>query len=266
MTPAGVAPGEAPDVRSRFRWTSASLSHVGLVREVNEDAYLDQPEPGLWAIADGMGGHTVGDFASRRVIEALSDVRSPVSLQSFVADARVRLHAVNQHLRAEAAIRNVRVIGSTVVVLLACDGYCACLWAGDSRVYLYRNGRLRQLTRDHSQWEELKAHGHLIVDDEIRQYARHAVTRAVGALDTLDLDEAVVEVVDGDIFLLCSDGLTNTVSEREIRNALLPGNCRRASEALVELALQGGGPDNISAVVVRAEDLNGDRTMLNPAL
>lgn len=266
MTPAAVAPEAAPDVRSRFRWTSASLSHVGLVREVNEDACLDQPEPGLWAVADGMGGHTVGDFASRRVIDSLSDVPAPHSLQSFVASTRTRLHAVNQQLLAEAAARKVRMIGSTVVVLLACYGYCACLWAGDSRVYLYRNGRLRQLTRDHSQWEELRSHAHLIADDELRRYARHAVTRAVGAVDTLDLDEVIVEVTDGDIFLLCSDGLTNAVTEQEIRNALLPGNCRRASEALVELALKGGGPDNISAVVVRAEDLNGDKTMFNPAL
>lgn len=262
MTPAGAAPGIHD---ARFRWTSASLSHVGLVRETNEDACLDQPGPGLWAVADGMGGHSVGDFASRKVIEALSDVPPPSTLESFVANARVRLHAVNQALRAEAASRKVRMIGTTVVVLLACEGYCACLWAGDSRVYLYRNGRLRQLTRDHSQWEELKAHGHLM-DDELRQYARNAVTRAVGAVDTLDLDEAIVEVTDGDVFLLCSDGLSNAVTEQEIGNALLPGNCQRASEVLVEMALKRGGSDNISAVVVRAEDLNGDSTLFNPAL
>jgi protein phosphatase len=260
----GDASAEVVDVR--FRWTSASLSHVGLVREINEDACLDQPEPGLWAVADGMGGHSVGDFASRKVIEALSDVPPAASLESFVAEARGRLHAVNRELRAEAASRNVRMIGSTVVALLACDGYCAALWAGDSRVYLYRNGRLRQLTRDHSQWEELKALGNVMMDDDLRQYARHAVTRAVGALDALDLDEAIVEVSDGDIFLLCSDGLSNAVTEQQIGNALLPGNCRRASEALVEMALKSGGADNISVVVVRAEDLNGDRTMFNPAL
>jgi protein phosphatase len=93
------------------------------------------------------------------------------------------------------------------------------------------------------------------------------VTRAVGAVDTLDLDEEIVEVTDGDIFLLCSDGLSNAVSEQEIGSTLLPGNCPRASNALVELALKRGGRDNISAVVVRAEDLrSGDRTMFNPAL
>jgi protein phosphatase len=236
------------------------------VRGLNEDACLDQPEPGLWAVADGMGGHAVGDFASRMVIEALRDVPPPGSLEAFVAEARARLEAVNQRLRAEAASRKVQMIGSTVVVLLARDGHCACLWAGDSRVYLYRNGRLRLLTRDHSRWEELKSRGLVLAEEEILGQARHAITRAVGAVDTLVLDEAIVEVADGDVFLLCSDGLSNTVSESEIGGALLPGNCRRASQALVEMALRGGGPDNVSAVVVRAEDLCGDQTMFNPAL
>jgi protein phosphatase len=265
MKRASAELGGLPDVCSQFRWTSVFRSHVGLVREINEDACLDQPQRRLWAVADGMGGHTVGDFASRMVIEALSNVASPNSLEGFVADTRERLQTVNQQLRAAAAVRNVEMIGSTVVVLLACDGYCAYLWAGDSRIYLYRNGRLRLLTRDHSQVEELKSRG-LVSADAIHHRARHGVTRAVGAVDTLDLDEAIVEVNDGDIFLLCSDGLSNEVSEQEIGSALLPGNCRRASEALVEMALKGGGRDNISAVVIRAEDLYGDKTMFNPAL
>ena len=254
-------------MRSHFRWTSASRSHVGLVREINEDSYLDQPERGLWAVADGMGGGTVGDFASRMVIEALSNAPSPGSVEKFVADTRERLQTVNQQLRAEAAIRNAQIIGSTVVALLAYDRYCGYLWAGDSRIYLYRNARLRQLTRDHSQVEERRSRGHVTVEDAIHRPAQHGVTRAVGAVDTLDLDEEIVEVTDGDIFLLCSDGLSNAVSEQEIGSTLLPGNCPRASNALVELALKRGGRDNISAVVARAEDLHSsDRTMFNPAL
>jgi protein phosphatase len=157
------------------------------------------------------------------------------------------------------------MIGSTVAVLLASDGHCACLWAGDSRIYLYRNRQLKLLTRDHSQSEELRSRG-LAVPEDIYQRVRHVVTRAVGALDTLDLDQTVVEVNDGDVFLLCSDGLSNAVSEQAIRSALLPGNCQRASEALVDMALERGGHDNISAVVVRAEDLYADQTIFNPAL
>lgn len=252
---------------TKFQWTSASLSHVGLVRTINEDAYLDQPERGLWVVADGMGGHTLGDFASRSIIESLNNLPAPNTLATYAADARDRLQTVNHQLRAEADLRHVQIIGSTVVVLLACDRYCTYLWAGDSRIYLYRDGSLRQLTRDHSQVEELKSISNLVSDAILNHAARNLITRAVGAADTLDLDEETMEVKDGDMFLLCSDGLSNEVSEQEMRRVLVPGNCRQASEALIDMALMRGGRDNISVVVVRAEDLHSsDKTVLNPAL
>jgi protein phosphatase len=251
----------------QFRWTSASRSHVGLVRTINEDAYLDLPELRLWAVADGMGGHSVGDFASRRVIESLSDVASPNRPESVAAAIRERLQTVNQELREEATRRNVEAIGSTVAVLLACDRQCRYLWAGDSRIYLYRSGRLKRLTRDHSLLEELKSRGHVISADALPAAAQHGITRAVGAADILNLDEDIEAIIDGDIFLLCSDGLTNEVSEEEIGRALLAGSCRQSSEALVEMALVRGGRDNISAVVVRAEDVfSSEKTLFNPAL
>jgi len=251
----------------QFWWTSASRSHVGLVRKVNEDACLDRPELKLWAVADGMGGHSVGDFASRRVIETLSDVASPNRPESVAAAIRERLQTVNQELREEATRRNVEAIGSTVAVLLACDRQCRYLWAGDSRIYLYRSGRLKRLTRDHSLLEELKSRGHVISADALPPAAQHGITRAVGAADILNLDEDIEAIIDGDIFLLCSDGLTNEVSEEEIGRALLAGSCRQSSEALVEMALERGGRDNISAVVVRAEDVfSSEKTLFNPAL
>jgi protein phosphatase len=260
-------PRSCPDAGSRFRWTSRSHSHVGLVRAVNEDACLDRPERGVWAVADGMGGHSVGDFASRMVVEALSNVPPLSSLESFVTDTRARLQAVNRDLRAEVKHRDVAVIGSTVAVLLACGRRCGFLWAGDSRIYLYRDGRLRLLTRDHNRLEELKARGLVTAEEAADHPARFRVTRAVGVLAALDLDEGAVEAHDGDVFLLCSDGLNSEVSEREIAGALLSGNCQQATGKLIDLALARGGRDNISAVVVRAEDLDsGDRTLFNPAL
>lgn len=252
---------------TQFQWTSASSSHVGLVRQINEDACLALPERGLWVVADGMGGHALGDFASHMVIEALDTLPSPVSLANFVADVRERLQTVNRQLREEAAIRNVHIIGSTVAVLLAYDRYCTCIWAGDSRIYLYRDGRLKPLTRDHSQVEELMSMGSITSEDALHHPARNLITRAVGAADTLDLDEETMEVDDGDMFLLCSDGLSNEVSEQEMRSALVAGDCRLASEALVSMALQGGGRDNISVVVARADDLySTEQTVLNPSL
>lgn len=251
----------------QFRWTSASRSHVGMVRDINEDACLDQPARGLWAVADGMGGHTLGDFASRMVVETLNQIPPVDSIEEFIAGVQDRLQAVNRQLRNEAVMRNALVIGSTVVVLLACDRFCAYLWAGDSRLYLYRNGELRLLTRDHSHVEELISSGALRSEDALTHPARNLITRAVGAADMLDLEQETIKVADGDIYLLCSDGLTNELTEQQMCAALSTGNCRQAVEALVDLALKHGGRDNISAVAVHAEDiLNNDLTVLNPAL
>lgn len=252
---------------SQFRWTSASSSHVGLVRTLNEDSCLDRPESGLWAVADGMGGHTLGDFASHLVVDNLGNIEIASRIANVVSKVRQRLQAVNQQLREEAVVRDAGIIGSTVVVLIAGEYSCGYLWAGDSRLYLFRHGSLQQLTRDHTQLEECRLRGDLPPPDSADYPSRNIITRAVGAMDELDLDEKIMTIDDGDIFLLCSDGLSNEVTESEIRDALLTGNCRQAVETLIEIALKSGGRDNISAVVVRADDLDStDRTLLNPAL
>lgn len=250
-----------------FRWTSASRSHVGLVRKVNEDACLEQPERGLWAVADGMGGHALGEFASRLAIRNLMDLPAAQTLTQYVIDARERLQGANRRLRAEAARRDVPVIGTTIAALLASERHCACLWAGDSRVYLYRGGRLKLLTRDHSQAEAARSRHRPNSDDTLHRPPSNLITRALGAEDALEIDSSTVDVIDGDVFLLCSDGLSNEVSELAMEQALLPGNCRQASQALIELALHRGGHDNITAVVVRADDLySPDRTAMHPVL
>jgi protein phosphatase len=253
-----------------FRWTSAARTDVGLVREINEDACLEMPERGLWAVADGMGGHAVGDVASQMVIERLEHSPAPATpgaLDVRMQEARGRLLAVNADLRAEAARRQVRRIGSTVVLLLAGERSCGYLWAGDSRIYLCRQGLLRQLTRDHSQVEELKAHGKLTAQEALHHPGKHLITRAVGAMDTLELDADRIDLHDGDIFLLCSDGLSNEVSDEEMEGVLASGDCGQAATRLVELALKRGGRDNVSVVVAQAEDIFClDKTQINPTL
>ena len=250
---------------SQFRWVSAARSDVGRVREHNEDACLQQPERACWAVADGMGGHAVGDLASGLIVDALSRLSASDTIARYLADARKRLITVNQRLRQEAARRQVSVIGSTVVALFACDSYCGYLWAGDSRLYLYRDGHLRQLTRDHSQIEELKALGLLTEEEAVNHPAQHVITRAVGATDQLEFDTNTLAVADGDMLLLCSDGLSNELSAREMQAALIAADCDAACEALIEAALARGGHDNITAVVVRAEDPYAtDNTLLNP--
>jgi len=244
---------------------SSARSDAGRVREINEDACLDQPDAGRWAVADGMGGHAVGDLASRTVIDALSQLAAPRSIRTLIADTRTRLQRANQQLRDEAARRQVQRIGSTVVVLLACDRFCGYVWAGDSRIYLYRSGQLRQLTRDHSQVAQLRSLG-VITEEEAQHHpAQHMITRAVGATDVLELDDDAIEVADGDVFLLCSDGLSNELSDDEIAD-VLTAQRENACGELVELALARGGRDNITAVVVEAQDPNAsEKTLLNPA-
>jgi protein phosphatase len=252
---------------THFQWTSASRSHVGLVRRVNEDSCLDLSGCGPWAVADGMGGHARGDVASSMVVDALEAMPGPANLAEAIEATRERLQEVNRQLCAEAVARGVSVIGSTVVVLLAVGRQCGILWAGDSRIYLCRGAQLSRLTRDHSQVEELVASGSLPADEAAAHPAHNLITRAVGATAILELDDAVMEVQDGDMFLLCSDGLTNEVAEDDILGALVPGDCRQAAEDLVDLALAHGGRDNVSVVVVHAEDLHSlDQTVLNPAL
>ena len=248
---------------SQLRWTAAARTDVGLVRSRNEDAYLAQTQRGLWAVADGMGGHAFGDLASGAVVDALASLPVPESLADFIALARDRLTGVNEALRIESRTRQVPVIGSTVVALLVHGMEAACLWAGDSRIYLCRQGRLQQLTRDHSALEALKEQG---IDPAAAAASPNMITRAIGAADTIVFDVASLTVRDGDIFLLCSDGLSTPVEEQAITASLAPGDCARAADELIALALANGGRDNITAVVVRVDDLSGDKTVVNPAL
>lgn len=268
---------------SCFCWSSATLSDVGLVRRLNEDACLDQPERGLWAVADGMGGHACGGTASRMVVDALAAIapspsaapaQAPTTapaagLDLLVAAIHAQLALVNRQLRA-AAGNHGAIIGSTVVVLAAVDDDCAVLWAGDSRLYLVRAGSMVQLTRDHSQREARRTASDGAPGDPGSPHAPalpNVITRAVGAADLLALDEIRFTAQDGDMLLLCSDGLTNVVTDSEIHRILLSANCRYAAQALVALALQHGGRDNISVVIVSAEDCcSADKTVLNPAV
>ncbi|MFC5478718.1 PP2C family protein-serine/threonine phosphatase [Massilia suwonensis] len=247
---------------STLHWTCAARTDVGLVRSRNEDALLAQPQRGLWAVADGMGGHAFGDLASGAVVDALASLPPADTLDELVSLARARLAEVNETLRIEASTRQVPVIGSTVAALLACGHELACLWAGDSRIYLLRQGRLQQLTRDHSRVEDLKARG----DMAAASVSPNMITRAVGAADSIGFEVATLDARDGDIFLLCSDGLSTPVEEGALLAALAPGDCTQACEQLLALALASGGRDNITVIVLRVDDLGADKTVINPAL
>jgi serine/threonine protein phosphatase PrpC len=244
---------------SLFHWSSAGRSHVGMVRAINEDACLAMPELGLWAVADGMGGHEAGDIASQMIVEALQQTPVPPNWPDFLHSVREALYDVNRRLREESAQRyQHRTIGSTVVVLLAHGDQCACLWVGDSRIYRFRDGQLEQLTRDHSHVQELVDQGLLSPEEAHRHPLANVITRAVGSSDDLQVDEVTHELQVGDVFLLCSDGLNKTVNDEEIARLLAHSNnnCQEAVKAFIHLALMRDASDNVTTVVV---SISGDR-------
>lgn len=235
------------------RFLSYGLTHVGRVRQRNEDAFIERPERGLWAVADGMGGHQAGDYASARIVEALAAVPPQADLTGWIDEVGCCLGRADTELRARAArLGPGAVIASTIVVLLATAAEMAAVWAGDSRLYRWRDGEFHQLTVDHSRVQELVAAGLLRPEDATRHPHSNIVTRAVGAGP---VDFAVIRdsVQPGDRFLLCSDGLTNMLSDAEIAHEVSAAGPHPAAERLLDRVLARGAVDNVTIVIVVAE-------------
>jgi type VI secretion system protein ImpM len=223
------------------QYRSAAATDTGVVREVNQDSYLERSEVGLWVVADGVGGHQEGDVASRMVCDALAGFAPTASFEEMIDAARSQLHAVNDHLlRASVRPVNPVVSGSTVVTLLARGTRCAVLWAGDSRAYRWRNGKMEQLTRDHS------------VAELEGETTSHAITRALGGEATLALDLFRDRVRTGDRFLLCSDGLVRVLRESDIAEWMAADDIAVAAQGLVKETVDRGAPDNVTALIVEA--------------
>ncbi len=241
-----------------FRYEVSCGTDVGRVRSLNEDALLDRSGIGLWAVADGMGGHDAGDFASRTIVDALDRVAPPTDGSGFLRDVEDRILGAHAALRQEADARGSGgIIGSTVVVLLVWNEHYACVWAGDSRLYLFRDGLLRQVSRDHSLVQDLVEAGELAPEQAESHPQANVVTRAVGAVEDLVLDKTHEKIRHGDMFLLCSDGLTRHVSDPEIAEVLANATTPGAAQALIDLALERGAKDNVTAVVVRCDPAGG---------
>lgn len=232
---------------------SAGLTDTGRARKHNEDAFLDAADRGLWVVADGMGGHTAGDVASAMIVERLGRIQRTDDPVQFVEAVEHALLGVNEELRRQAQERSVALIGATVVALMTCGDFMVCGWAGDSRLYRYRAGQLRQVSRDHSMNQEMLDTGQFTVEMLKGNPQANAITRAVGGEETLYLDWAVAECLPSAEFLLCTDGLTKEVEdariEQEFARQLPPANTARN---LVQAALEHGGRDNVTAIVVSA--------------
>ncbi len=247
------------------RFQSSAGTHVGAVRSHNEDRYVNRPDLGLWAVADGAGGHQAGDVASAMIADVLDAIPLRLGAAQVIAEVRQRLAQAHRSLREEAARRGPgAIIASTVVVLLARDTHFACLWAGDSRAYLMRDGLLAQLTRDHSLLQELLNSGRITEEQAAGHPQGNVITRAVGADGELDLDKLTGQLLPGDRFLLCSDGLCKTLGEAEIAAILADASEDSATEALIRSALDQRVGDNVTAVeveVVRYGPFQDDATL-----
>ena len=242
-----------------FTHDFAALSDRGRVRQQNEDSIGAFPEYGLWVVADGMGGHAAGDVASRIIVEELGSLGVPVSAQDQRARVLERLDRAHHRILAHSRDSGLGGAGSTVAALLLHGSELACIWAGDSRIYLMREGRLTPLTRDHSEVALMVAAGTLTEDEARIAPRRNVITRAIGIGQTAQPDTASGVIKDGDRLLLCSDGLTEHLSDAEIAGFVGRGlSAAGVAEALIAETLQRGARDNVSVIVVDCIAMPGE--------
>lgn len=235
-------------------YTSVGRTHRGAVRPLNEDSFLDRGGIGLWVVADGMGGHKAGDFASQSIVEELARVSKPANGTAFLDDVQTVLRNVNRLLYEKgSAISDEMTMGSTVVALTVCDGSLNAVWAGDSRLYRLRNHEIQMLTRDHSHVQELVEQGQITQEDAEKHPMRNVITRAVGADQEIRLDTHQEEISPGDRFFLCTDGVSNVISDDEIKTFIDGDEMEDVAEKIVSTCLERGAPDNLSFIIVMAD-------------
>lgn len=223
-----------------------AASHAGAVRTVNQDAWLCRPDIGLFAVADGVGGNRDGEVASRKIVAALNLISAPLPAGGLITAVRASLQNVHQAL-LEDSTETEGALASTVVVLMLQGDHFACLWAGDSRAYLLRDGDLCRLTIDHSVVQDLITAGAITEAEAEVDSRRHVITRAVGAGEpVLPMQKSVGEMLRGDRFLLCSDGLYKMLEPEDLIDMMSgPGDVARV---LLDAALARQARDNVTVV------------------
>lgn len=226
---------------------SAGRTELGKVRKRNEDAILSRDDAGLWVVADGLGGHSAGDVASTLIAERLAQIDAGLSATEAVDAVDDALLAVHEELRLLAQQRRVDLIGSTVALTLIRDGVGLCGWVGDSRVYCYEDGQLRQVTVDHAHQPPPSATG------QSGWAGAGVLTRAVGADKDLRIDWLAVALKADTQLLLCTDGVNKEMSDQELAEVLATASSAEAAiDNIVACCLERGARDNVSAILIRA--------------
>lgn len=230
---------------------SAGRTDPGRVRRRNEDAILVRDDLGLWVVADGLGGHADGHYASALIVERLGALRRNDDVVDFVEAIEDTLGQVNTELREAALAQQVDVIGSTVALVVHDPRFVLCGWVGDSRVYLHEDDEMTLLTRDHVDGGPVDV---TQFGRRTRPVAGGVLTRAVGAESGLHIDWAVSGSRAGSQLLLCSDGINKELSDEELHAACgEPGDPQSQVDHLFRVALARPARDNLSAVIVRLD-------------
>jgi serine/threonine protein phosphatase PrpC len=241
-------------IQPMLLFETGSATHAGKIREVNEDNYLVGADCGIWLVADGMGGHKNGRLASSIVVEAARTLGRAASAPDLLARFNDRIFRANAELLKLSGGDEDSVIGSTIAALLVFGNHFACVWSGDSRVYRVRGAKMSQISRDHTEVQELVDRG-VIKPSEAKTWPRrNVITRAVGVFEEPDLEAVQGELQPGDSFVLCSDGLTGHVEDREILHYVVGQPPQQACDALVRLTLERGARDNVTVIVVNCHD------------
>lgn len=227
----------------------SATTHVGHRRNINEDSILALPDQKIWVVSDGMGGHAGGDFASQTVVDSVAMMDPDLPPEHLVPSLREAISRAHDTIHTESVARNA-TIGATVVTFMMSGEHFAAFWAGDSRLYRLQSGGIEMLTTDHSMVAALVLSGQMSWDEAEQHPQSNAVTRAVGVGEELELEKIRGEVMPGDRFLLCSDGLTKYATFEMLERILAREPIETVADTLQQLALDGGGADNISIIVI----------------
>ena len=237
---------------NKFTCISEVRTHVGNVRSHNEDAAIARDADGLWVVADGMGGHQAGDYASSAIVGAIGKLSLRAYLVDVVEQVEDNLSTVNNELisYANEAFASASKVGSTVACLIIRYGVAVAIWSGDSRIYLWRDNKLMMMTRDHTKVQELMDQGHLTPQQAEQSNLKNMLTRAVGVHEEFFVDINAFSVREGDRFLICSDGLYNEVDEPAIERMIQAKKIKKVADNLLAQTLAGEARDNVTIIVV----------------
>lgn len=246
----------------KWNYFTFAKTHPGKVRPYNEDALLNMSENSLWVVADGMGGHSAGDLASQMLVDRIARYIKDVEHTS-IDDIRAIVQLANLEIYRYAQ-KNLdgKTMGTTMVLLFIQDSYFHCLWVGDSRIYQLRNGRFVQKTRDHSQVMDLVDQGLLAFEDAESHPLANVITRAIGVHEKVTIDQVSGELVDGDQFLLCSDGLSKELSNQELHKTLCADSVNQAGLALMHSVLVRGARDNVTCALIKVRQTSSENDLI----